>query len=91
MTTTSRSNPWGLTAGEVRVLSAICRTGSQKAARLELGICRSTIEIHAFNSRKRMGARTPIHMVLMFDRWAREGNDQPDATVAPVEPQPQHP
>lgn len=69
----THSNPWGLTAPEVRVLRALAAGATFGG--VAAAVCRSerTIENHAANCRQKMEARNTTHAVVMFDRWERAG------------------
>ena len=65
------ANPWGLTPGQARVMSAICTHGCQKLAARALGISVPTVEAHVTQAGRRMAPRTRLGKYLAWDRWMR--------------------
>ena len=63
--------PWSLTKREFELLDGMARTGSMKAAYIEMGIALQTASELMRRAKNRMGARTPLQAVLTFDRWKR--------------------
>lgn len=65
-------NPWGLTAAEVRTLEGMLRLGHRKYVAAELGLSVKTLDHQLLNARQRMGARTVLSAVVMYDRWVAQ-------------------
>lgn len=79
MTQRFHPNPWGLTAGQARVMTAWCETGCHKLASAALGLTVKSIEAHCHKAHRKIGARTSVQKLLLWDRWmrgpAREDDD----------------
>lgn len=66
-----KNNPWGLPRREAEVMSGLTEFGLSKSVALDLGISHKTVSTYLKRSKDRMSARTIMHAVLMWDRWAR--------------------
>lgn len=61
-----------LTPAQARVLDAIIETGFVARAAEKLGITARTAETHLYNARRRCGIEINLHMLLAWDRSARQ-------------------
>lgn len=69
MTNLSTTNPWHLTAQEIRVLEGFIAGGRAKNVARELRIDHRTVETHTAAVRKKTGTRTLLQAALVYDRW----------------------
>ncbi|AEG94425.1 LuxR C-terminal-related transcriptional regulator [Ramlibacter tataouinensis] len=67
--------PWGVTPGQAEILELVTELGSNRAAAQRLGRSVRTIEEQLYRARQRMGARSTLEAVLMWDRQRRQAQD----------------
>jgi FixJ family two-component response regulator len=65
------TNPWGLTASQVAVMDALIEHGCRKLAAYHLNMAIRTVDDHLRYATRKMGARTMVQRVLIWDRWRR--------------------
>jgi hypothetical protein len=70
----AESNPWGLSAGQIRVMNAVLAQGINKNAARALGCSTKTIETVISITKVRMGCTNRVAQMVLWDRWLRKTN-----------------
>lgn len=63
------SNPWGLTATQLKVLEILSETGNNKAVARKLGMALKTAEEHVREMTRKMGVDNRTLAVVAYVRW----------------------
>lgn len=72
----TNGNPWGLSAGQARVLDALLQHGNGKMAARALGVSPKTVEEQCRQARRKMATARydRLTALLLWDRWRQQGN-----------------
>lgn len=64
--------PWGLTLREALVLDTVCKHGCYKLAADKMGISPNTLRTYITRSKKKLGVRFSLQLMLKWDQWRRD-------------------
>lgn len=65
------NNPWGLTPREIETMTLLTECGCSKQVADRMGVSGKTVDKFVVNAMRRIGARTRMQVVVMWDRSQR--------------------